>query len=175
MAVDVAFQVDRAAELSPRELELLKVLARGLEGCRLDVVDSPAVLVDRWLASIPDAASPWTDLVGPCFTTKALVRRLGISRQAISQAVAKHTLLRVVTADKVALFPAFQFDGHFGRMPGMKAVLDILAEAVDDPWTWVWWLNTPLDGRTLVEALWAGEVDAVLEEARDAVNSWRQP
>jgi hypothetical protein len=172
MSVTVSFEVDRTQEFSPVELEFLRLLASRLGGHDLAAIDAPDVVVDRMEAAIPDATSAWADILGPAYTTGRVCKFLGVTRQAVSQQVKARAMLRVVTSDKVALFPSFQFDRHGNRVPGLKQVLDTLSLAYDDPWTWVWWLNTPVEGRTMVQDLWAGELEDVLAEAKADVASW---
>lgn len=58
-------------------------------------------------------AQDFTDRVGPFYSTDRVRQILGtkqpVSRQAISDRVKNHRLLRVQTADGKHLFPAFQF------------------------------------------------------------------
>jgi hypothetical protein len=172
MPVTVSFEVDREQEFSPVEVDLLRLLASRLGDHDLAAIDAPEVVVDRMAAAIPDATSAWADILGPAYTTRRLCQFLGVTRQAVSQQAKARTMLRVVTTDKVSLFPSFQFDSHGHRVPGLKQVLDTLSLAHDDPWTWAWWLNTPVEGRTMAQALWDGELEDVLAEARADVAAW---
>jgi hypothetical protein len=133
-------------------------------------------VADRMIAAIPNQASPWAAVVGPVYTAKSLERWLGISRQAVSQHAKARRLLRLTTADGVAVFPAFQFDDVGARLPGLKPVLDTLAGGLNDPWTWAAWLNTPGDdGVTHAARLRQGDLAVVLAEAAADADAWGAP
>lgn len=123
-------------------------------------------------------SNPWTDIVGPCYTTASLVRTLGWTEAMASEAVDSLSLLRVTTSDGVDLYPAFQiWDGK--PVGGLADVLRVLRTGVDNQWTWAQWLNTPLtdeDGveqPTNVQRLREGQLADVLREAMHDAAVWR--
>lgn len=102
----------------------------------------------------------------------------GVSRQAISGRVERHTLLRVTTSDGQQVFPEFQFtDGHVPA--SMKRILQILLPAAPDPWVVVEWLTIPLsefDDRTAVDVIRDGdwrELKYLNALAQDVASGWR--
>lgn len=157
---------------------LLERVDRGEELTNLgDVEEVAEQVVDR----LPIAASPWAEIVGPCYTSGSLQKELGRGRAAVSKAVAELRLLRLRTADGRTVYPAFQIvDGSTVR--GMREVLTELRRGIDDEWTWAQWLNTPVpdesseDGasrrRRNIDRLIAGEVDSVVKAAQRTAASW---
>lgn len=79
--------------------------------------------------------SPWAAIVGPCYTVSSLCRILGASQEAVADAAAELRLLRLLTADGLDLFPAFQVRGEQVH-PDLRSVLQVLQSGIDDPWTW---------------------------------------
>jgi hypothetical protein len=88
--------------------------------------------------------SPYDDLIGPFYNTTGLRALLGISRQAIDQRVRRGTLLRVMTRDREALYPVFQFDGDEMRQP-VQQLLGQLTALDDDGWVRATWFATPAE------------------------------
>jgi hypothetical protein len=161
---------------SAYEVELFQQLEQELKGRNLAQIGSPHEVARRMAAALPPTDSPWDQVVGPVYTTASLSRFLGISRQAISQAVKLHTILRLITADGVSTYPAFQFGPGGERLPGLRPVLDELSRAVDDPYTWAAWLTAvPDGGESAVGALWAGRRAEVVEAARATATAWLAP
>ncbi|MDR1712297.1 MAG: hypothetical protein LBR58_10685 [Propionibacteriaceae bacterium] len=160
---------DEASEIEERLLTLLRAELRGRD---LKAVGPLDAVVTRMVASIPEA-SRWSQTVGPVYTTRGLSKWLGISRQAIHQFVQQKSILRLTTADGVAVYPAFQFDDSGRRLPGLREVVAALASGVDDAWTWAAWLNAQLPGQsTMAQRLRSGDLAAVLAEARADAQSW---
>lgn len=98
---------------------------------------------------------------GPFYTSGTVRGLLGISRQAVSDRIRHHRLLRMVTTDRVHVFPAFQFIGDTVDSRLVPA-LQILLKTGESGWTVASWLTapmTPLDGMTPVEALRSGRTD----------------
>lgn len=107
----------------------------------------------------------WAAQLGPVYRQSDVARLLHKSRQAVS---ADQGLLRLEMRDGQIGYPVFQFDGR-RVLPGMRAVVRALAPVVASSWTTASWLTSPapeLDGRTPLEALRAGDVEAVLALAR---------
>jgi hypothetical protein len=156
---------------------LLERVDRGEELTNLGDADEVAEqVVDR----LPIAASPWAEIVGPCYTSGSLQKELGRGRAAVSKAVAELRLLRLRTADGQTVYPAFQIvEGAI--VPGMREVLTQLRRGIDDEWTWAQWLNTPVpdqssedlsNRRRNIDRLIAGEVDSVVKAAERTAASW---
>ncbi len=120
--------------------------------------------------------SPWSNIVGPCYTTASMARALGWSETEVSQAGDSLRLLKLETDEGVALFPSFQLhDG--GVVPGLPEILRVLRTGIDDPWTWAQWLNTQEpeeDPPRYIELLYGGQLNEALRNARHDAWSWRQ-
>ncbi len=123
-------------------------------------------------------AQDFTDRVGPFYSIDRVRQILGgarpVSRQAISDRVKNHRLLRVRTADGKNLFPAFQFDDGAVHAELVKVTQPLL-EAGTDGWTVVYWLTTPLpqfDGQTPLALVRAGATDDVVALARTDAATW---
>jgi hypothetical protein len=107
----------------------------------------------------------WAAQLGPAYRQGHVAQLLDKSRQAVS---ADQGLLRLEMRDGQIGYPVFQFEGR-RVLPGMRDVLRVLAPVVATSWTIASWLTSPapeLDGRTPLEALRTGELDAVLALAR---------
>lgn len=106
------------------------------------------------------------DRLGAFYTTERVRKLLGgISRQAVSQRVGSHRLLRVTTADGEKLFPAFQFKGH-DVVPGLQDLLKVLLDSGVDEWTVAYWLTArigQLGEATALDVLDSGDADRIAE------------
>jgi hypothetical protein len=161
------------SQYSKAELELVRLLHRELAGVDLAKAGPLPDLVHRMTSAVEITWSPWQEVIGPVYTTKGVCKLLGITRQAVHQLVQKRALLRLVTDDKVSVYPAFQFAEGGRRLPGLKQVLDALAKGIDDEWTWAQWLNSAAeDAPSAVELMWAGRIDEVLAEAVSDALRW---
>lgn len=143
------------------------------------------VVAEQVIERLPIAASPWPQIVGPCYSSGSLQKELDISRAAVSKAVSDLRLLRLETADGTHVYPAFQIT-HRSMVRGMREVLIALREGVNDPWTWAQWLNTPvpdlssddsiqtsdLPKRPHISRLIEGDVDAVVRAAHRTAAGW---
>lgn len=112
-----------------------------------------------------DAADQtWAAQVGPALTQRDTARLLGKTEQAVAKDA---RLLRVRGRDGRPAYPVLQFDGR-AQVAGVDQVLAALRDVVQ-PLTAASFLTAPhrgLDGRTPVDALRAGDRDAVLLIAR---------
>lgn len=169
-------QQERAARELAAELgsELLRQINRG---ANVAALGSSRELARTIVSRLPLAQNPWLDIVGPCYTSGALQRELGVGRAAVSKAVRELRILRLVTSDGVNLYPAFQVsDGAL--VPGLRQVLRTLAKGTQSSWTWAQWLNAVVEdetGRPLprnIERLTAGELDRVLRDAQHDAAAW---
>jgi hypothetical protein len=115
---------------------------------------------------------PWALIVGPCYTEESCAHELNITVPELKTLADSLRVLRLQTADGSALYPAFQV--RDGRVPaGLRTVLLSLQAGIDDPWTWAQWLNVEFSGARSIDALWAGELDSVLRDARQDAWAWR--
>lgn len=106
----------------------------------------------------------WSAQVGPCLTRGAVARLLGKSEQAVAQ---DHRLFSFRNGDGRIAYPLVQFDGP-RVVSGIDRVAAILTAAGDDDLTVLAWLTAPkpvFDGRSPIEALRSGDVDAVVRLA----------
>ncbi|MDR1387012.1 MAG: hypothetical protein LBJ44_05385 [Propionibacteriaceae bacterium] len=158
------------------ERELIELIRAGLKEHDLTGLGPLPELADRMLSALPQTDSPWAEALGPVYTTRSLIGLLGVTRQAISQAAQSGAILRLITSDQVAVYPAFQFDRHGARLPGLAPVLNRLAQGSPDPYVWALWLNSPdHDGLTWADRLRLGQLSEALEQAELAARAWSQP
>lgn len=112
------------------------------------------------------AANRINDRLGDFYTTDRVRKVLGgISRQAVRERVRNNRLLRVTTADGVALFPAFQFASD-AVLPGLQKLLKVLLETGVDGWTVAYWLTArlaQLGEATALDVLASGDADRINE------------
>jgi hypothetical protein len=165
---DVEF-VERATERFGARLSVLLERYRREGKDPGELLGDPEELADRALAAQAPVASPWDELIGPFLRSEGVQARLGISRQAVAAKAARRRLLRVFTADRTALFPAWQFDGG-SVVPGLADVLALFPERVVDGWTLAGWLRTedPELGGVPLETLTQGDHEVVNALARAA-------
>lgn len=171
-AADNAF-ARAVAERVEREL-LRRASALRQQGSDVDDLGAPDQLAARMLAAVPEP-SPWRHL-GPMYTTTGIARVLGgVTRQAIEERRRRRRLLALRTDDGAWVYPAFQLDARNQVLRGLPEVLQCFAPE-DDRWTIASLLTTPqpsLAGRTPIVALGEGDLDLVLELARDVAARWR--
>lgn len=97
--------------------------------------------------------SPIAARVGPVYDLEGLRQLTSWNTAEITQRCKDHTLLRLITADGVPVYPASQFQGQQLR-PTMVRLLQILLGSGADGWTVALWLVTPhneLSGLTPIE------------------------
>lgn len=158
----------------------LKFLAKAYAaaGRSLAELGSADEVADRMVAILP-APSGWNAAVGPFYGAGQIGKVLGgISRQAVADRRSRRTLLALRTADGPWVYPTFQFDEHHEVVPGLPAVIQILAESGVDDWTLAGWLVSPmrsLGGSTPVAWLRAGnDLERLQALARDAARRFAQ-
>ena len=141
----------------------------------------------RAIAVIDDAlprssGSPESDLA-PFYSSAALTRRWGMSRQAVHQRVARGQLLALPVNDGSVAFPAFQFRNRLAPRPdevleGIPEVIEILGAAGRAPLGIAAWLTAPdarLGGLSAVDWLLRRRaVEMVVAAARADVVQWAQ-
>lgn len=81
------------------------------------------------------------------------------------------------TAEGELIYPVWQFQDDGELLPGLPAVLEVLASGINDGWTWALWLQTvvpgELDGKTVTEWLRdGGDVEPVLQLAANDAAAW---
>ena len=163
---------DIASELSPQGIE--------------ELIASPTdfQLLVNTLSASPVAATPGDDdplfraklrgiehrkqvlaKLGGTVSVEKVADLIGISRQAIDKRRSQNQLIGLIQGRRGYAYPAFQFeDGK--TLPGLKEILDELKG--HDPWMQSIFFangNDRLNGRTPLEALHRGELDAVLRAA----------
>lgn len=169
------FSHDVAQEVERRLLALDEDQVRGLAS-----TFTPGQVADAMLRPLPVAkvSSPVNRVVGPFYTTASLTALRKVTREAIRQAAGRGDILRLWTSDAKAVFPSFQFGPNGELLPGLRAVLEVLARGHSDPWLWAQWLNGRVDDptndqpRTNAELLRAGQTSVVLERARRTAAAW---
>lgn len=129
-------------------------------------------------SSIHDLAKPLPGIkhiIGPVYSTRALMNVLGLSRSTVSKKVKEGRILAIKVQGR-NLFPVFQFDNDQVRSDVLK-VVDELRECAD-PFTIALWLQTPIADdpkvRTPLAALNAGRHRVALHAARRAAARWSE-
>lgn len=108
-----------------------------------------SVIADRMVASIPQSNSLNLEL-GPFYTTSALTKWLGVTRQYVFELTKQKRILALTTADRHRVYPAFQFGIRGATLPGLPKAITALSPIVE-PRTIGMWLVTgqpELDGLT---------------------------
>lgn len=165
-----AIELDSSEPQEAAVIERALRLVAGLPPARRDALAAMPFqdALDLLTAALPAPAGS-DELVGPFYDTEGLARRWRISAQAVHKRADKaRRLLKVITADGVALYPAFQFDSRGGLLPRLPEVIDAFEPAVSDRWTIARWLAAPnpaLQGRAPADLLREGEGDRVLAAA----------
>jgi len=159
---------------STAHARLFEALESRLGDWTLPADESVDDLADRMAAAIPRLAdAQWAELLGAVYTTPSLVGFLDVTRQAINKRAHDRSILRLVTANGQAVYPAFQFAADGQTAPRLKDVLQTLATGVDDPWTWAQWLAaSDAQGVSHIDRLWAGQAAEVLVDARQTAAQW---
>jgi hypothetical protein len=118
----------------------------------------------------------WTDRVGPFYDTEGVMALLGgVSKQAVHDRVRRHRLLALRTASGRLVYPAAQFHGR-GVVAGLGTVLDALVPDDTEAWLVASWLTTSdpaLGDRAPIDALRAGDIDPVVDGARELASALR--
>jgi len=119
------------------------------------------------------ARHAWEQSIGPILTHKQMLEVTGWTKQALSQAVREHRVLRVEAEDHTTGYLVAGLDGASPArpLPGIKQVLRVWADADEHGWTTASWLATEqpeLGARTPRQALLDGDLPAVVDLARQA-------
>jgi hypothetical protein len=122
------------------------------------------------------SGSVWTDQVGPFYDTDGVMGLLGgITKQAVHDRVRRHRLLALRTGSGRLVYPTGQFDGQ-SVLHGIGAALEVILPDDTESWAVASWLATPdsaLSGSTPLESLKAGELDRVVDAARQLAITFR--
>lgn len=112
-------------------------------------------------------------VIGPVYSTRAVMTMLRVSRSTVSKRVKDGQLLTLKVKGR-SLFPAFQFADQQVRHDVLKIVDEL--RGVADPFTIAQWLKTPMADdpkvRTPLAALDAGRHQVALRAARRAAARW---
>jgi hypothetical protein len=108
---------------------------------------------------------------GGAFSLTAAAQTLGISRQALHKRIAGGTALGMMGAENEIVVPKLQIATNGEKpviLPGIDTVTKLFKEAAAGPWMALQFLADadPNLGRTPIEALRAGEREAVVQAAR---------
>lgn len=95
----------------------------------------------RMLATIP-TTHPWDAQIGPFYDTSAVVRLLGVSKQAVADRVQRRTLLAAHTAQGRIVYPTWQFAGQ-RVIPAVSRILARFRTSPVDGWAIAAWFTTP--------------------------------
>ena len=126
---------------------------------------------------VPETLSPWNEVLGPFYRVDGVVRRLGISKQKVAEAVRDNQLLQLTTEDGLEVYPSFQFQDQ-RVIGGLSGVLVALAEGGLSPWSVASWLRAPqaeLDNMSAIEWLRSGrDQDLAAATARASAARFRR-
>ena len=114
-----------------------------------------------------DAKARLIEQNGGIFKTEEVAEYLGITPQAVNKRRALRQLVGLTFRKRGHMFPAWQFTER-GTVPGLEQVLQALAD--HDEWMQnVFFINpnTRLGGRRPVDLLREGEIQEVLDSARE--------
>lgn len=134
--------------------------------------ETQAVL-DAFNLALPDPmpqANPLAEQVGPFYRSEAVIKVLGITKQALGSRRNTGSVLAARTSDDVWAYPVWQFDLEHRRVRSdMAPVLKILRPL--DGWTAALWFRTEnpeLEGKAPADAV-ADDQDAVVTAAKHFV------
>lgn len=161
--------------------KILKALNRRLreaaeKGANIVELGEPEQVAERIVKQMPLTKSALAGAVGPCYSTESLRAVLNMTRQGLSKAALQRRVLRLPVQEKdTYIYPAFQVkDGAI--IPGLREVLDVLAEGSPRPWTWALWLNnlTGPENRPTrnIDRLADGDLEGVLRDAHRTAVAW---
>jgi hypothetical protein len=163
-----ALVLDRVRSTLEEHLE--KLLSAG------SPLPDPGVLADAMTAGIPDSsgASEYERLCGPFYSSTGVMRLLGIrTKQALDDRRRRGTVLAARTADRVWVYPAFQFD--IARRRVKSDLVPVIGALKHAPrWGALLWLVTPqprLGDRSPVDAASGHEAERVVNLAQDYANA----
>jgi len=112
---------------------------------------------------------PLWEPVGPWHDAGAVSERLGVTDDELAQLIARGAAWAIVTSDGHVLLPARQFTTgtKWGLLPGATGVMRATTArgmTSEEAVYWLLWPRAEWSGRSAVEMIGAGELDAVLAE-----------
>jgi hypothetical protein len=114
----------------------------GITGDEEELDDLPAL--GRRAALLAASDLVWQKHLGPLYSSKQVRELMGRgTRQSVNELVRRRRLLGLPQPDGSLAFPAFQFGPGGRRIPGLEAILDEFADAVETPYTTASWFVTP--------------------------------
>ncbi|MFE4951066.1 hypothetical protein ACFQ9V_13270 [Leifsonia sp. NPDC056665] len=128
------------------------------------------------IASPPTPLEPETHFLGPTMTEASICARLDLTTSEVNQLVLTDQLLRVITADGIELYPAFQVGNDDTLLPGLADVIAELSSGTTDEWTWWQYLVTPTEkrnGKAIWQILREHRIDDAIRDAGQAAWAWR--
>ncbi|WP_068280534.1 hypothetical protein [Aldersonia kunmingensis] len=157
-----------------RDIVAAELAASGLEQAELNPAD--VAYIEHGIRSVLSglkARRVWENHIGPILTHKQVLEVTGWSKQALSQAVREHRVVRLQAEDGSAGYSVAGFDDATPARPivGLKDVLKVWAGPDASGWMTASWLSTEqpeLDGRTPRQALLDGDALAVVDLAHAA-------
>ena len=171
--MSVVAESPQVGPLTPSQHRLLAAIGAELArqdptGAATEDVDDVAAAARAAVDALVDTGSFWQEHLGPVYDAKTVAVLLGRPGKPVSrQAVSKRSLLALRTGNGRVYYPAFQFAN--GRpITGLADILAVIDEDLVSRWTLASWLVSPenaLDGAPPIEALRAGEIQRVLDEA----------
>lgn len=117
-------------------------------------------------------AAAWSETLGPMYTLEAIAEALNKTPEQVLEDAARLAILRLTAGEDQQLFPFFALAPGPALIPHLADVLSVLREAVDDPWTWAQYLAAKPRGRSAIERLLNGQVDAAVAHARGVAAAW---
>lgn len=157
-----------------RDIVAAELAASGLDQTELNPGDAAYVENGiRGVLSGLKARRAWENHIGAILTHKQVLEVTGWTKQALSQAVRDHRVLRLEAEDGSAGYSVAGFDGAAPARPilGVKDVLRVWADADGSGWMAASWMMTEqpeLGGRTPRQALLDGDGPSVVDLARAA-------
>jgi hypothetical protein len=157
-----------------REVLAAELAASGLE--QTELTPNDVRFVENGLRGVFSglkARQAWEENLGPILTHKQMLDVTGWTKQALSQAVREHRVIRLEAEDGSTGYAIASLDGASPARPilGIKEVLRVWAETDEHGWMTASWLTTDqleLGGRTPRQALLDGDIPAVADLARQA-------
>lgn len=111
----------------------------------------------------------WDEAIGPFRTVTGVADTLSWGVSRVEEAIRDGNMIALVVGSH-KLLPAAQFDDAGSPPPGLRKVLDVLREALDDEECALWLasrLGAHGQSDTRYQALHDGRLESVLKSARD--------
>ncbi|GAA4481283.1 hypothetical protein [Microbacterium panaciterrae] len=105
------------------------------------------------------------------YSFEAVCEALDTTSEQLLDHIAQLKILWIASNGR-QLSPLFAFGPGPSPVPDLADVLKLLTEIVDDPWTWAQYVAAKPHGRSAIEGLLSGDVDAVVSHARTVASAW---